>query len=181
MKIDQDATGLGLFVVTMIAAALLVPELSVGLLGQPAFWAVIGGAVTLTVITILRSQGRRGTAVERVVLATFLFLMPTVYLASWLRSGGEITWFWIELSGQVGFGALAVLGLRRSPWLLAAGIGAHGLLWDAWHYGRTPFMPDWYAIACAVVDVGAGVYVATQVSAWRGSQRADRDPTLARR
>ncbi len=30
------------------------------------------------------------------------------------------TWLWVELSGQVGFGVLAILGLRRSPWRVRA-------------------------------------------------------------
>ncbi len=167
MKIDADGFGLGLFVLTVVTAALLVPDLSVETVGHPTFAAVVGGAIVLTVVTVLRAGGRRGSRLERTGLAVFLLLMPTVYLVGWLLSGAGTSWLWVELAGQTAFGALAVLGLRRSPWVLAAGIGAHGLVWDSWHYGRTPFMPDWYAIACAVVDVGAAVYVAAQVRAWR--------------
>ena len=143
MRSDLDSVGLALFVLTMVAAALLVPDLSVSLLGQPVFGAIVGGALILAVVTVLRAQGRRGTTLERWTMALFLFLMPPVYLTSWLRFGDGRGWLWVELAGQTLFGALAVAGLLRWPWLLAVGIGAHGLLWDAWHYGRAPFMPDW--------------------------------------
>jgi hypothetical protein len=167
MKTDLDALGLAAFAATTFAAALVVPDLSLSLVGQPVFSAVIASAIVLTLVTVLRARGRRGSRLERLFLALFLSLMPTVYLMSWLRFGGGGGWLGSELAGQVVFGALAIAGLRRSPWFLAIGIAGHGILWDAWHYGRTPFMPDWYAIFCAVVDVGLAIYVATQVPAWQ--------------
>lgn len=165
--IKLDALGLAAFVAMTFAAALVVPDLSLSLVGQPVFSAVMASAIVLTLVTVLRARGRRGSGLERLSLALFLSLMPTVYLMSWLRFGGGAGWLGTELAGQVVFGALAIAGLRRSPWLLAIGIAGHGILWDAWHYGRTPFMPDWYAIFCAVIDVGLGIYVATQVPAWQ--------------
>jgi hypothetical protein len=167
MHTDHDALGLAALVLSTLAALLLVPDLSVALLGHPAFGAVIGAAAMLTLIVVLRGRGRRGSALERFAFAAFLALMPTVYVMSRLRFGGSANWLGLELLGQGLFAALALVGARRSPWILAAGIAGHGLLWDSWHHGRTPFMPDWYAIACLIVDVGWGLYVATQVRAWR--------------
>ena len=167
---DHDALGLAALVLSTMAALLLVPDLSLAVLGQPAFGAVIGAALTLTLVVVLRGRGRRGSALERSAFAIFLALMPTVYVVSRLRFGGSLQWLWLELLGQGLFAVLALVGARRSPWILAAGIAGHGLLWDSWHHGRTPFMLDWYAVACLIVDVGWGFYVATQVRAWRGNK-----------
>ena len=67
----------------------------------------------------------------------------------------------------LGLAALAAIGARRAPWLLGVGVMAHGLLWDSWHIGRAPFMPDWYSLACLIVDVGWGLWALGRVSAWR--------------
>lgn len=166
---DPDALGLAALVLSTMAATLLVPDLSLAALGDPAFGAVVGAAVTLTLVVVLRGRGRRGSVLERSAFAIFLALMPMVYVVSRLRFGGSANWLWLELLGQGVFAGLALVGARRSPWILAAGIAGHGLLWDSWHYGRTPFMPDWYAIACLIVDVGWGLYVATQARTWRGN------------
>ncbi len=170
MRSDLDALGLAAFVVATFAAALVVPDLSLSLVGLPVFHAVVASAVVLTLVTVVRARGPRGSRLERVSMALFLSLMPTIYLMSWLRFGGGGEWLLTELAGQVVFAALAIAGYRRWPWLLVLGIGGHGLLWDAWHYGRTPFMPAWYAIFCAVVDVGLAIYVATQVPVWPKSR-----------
>jgi hypothetical protein len=167
MKPDLDAIGLVLLVSSYTAAALLVPDLSLKLAGEPVFGGVVGAAALLCLIVVLRAKGRRGTALERRCLALFLLLMPTVYLTSWLRAGGERSWLWIEMGGQILYGGLAFAGLLRSPWFLAAGIAAHGLLWDSWHLGRAPFIPDWYVLACVIIDVCFAAYVAAQVRAWR--------------
>lgn len=50
--------------------------------------------------------------------------------------------------------------------MLALGIAAHGVLWDTWHHGRTNSMPDWYATACLVVDLGWGFYACRKIRAW---------------
>jgi hypothetical protein len=164
VTLDLDAAGLVLLVLSTIAAALLVPDLSAGLLGQPAFAGVVGGGVALALIVVLR-RGRRGSGAERLVLAIFLALMPSIYVASCLRFGGGTGWLSLEVGGQFLFAALAFAGWRWTPRLLVAGIAGHGLIWDLSHYGRTSFMPDWYAIACMVVDLGWAFYAATQAKA----------------
>jgi len=133
-------------------------------------------AVTIATIVLLyvtRFLGARGIAIERIVLALFLAAMPVVYLLRWLlnRDGAGNEWLWLELLGFVVYGALAVLGLKVSPWYLAVGIAAHGAAWDIWHYFiEETYMPHWYAIACLLVDVGLGLYVAARIPAWRQSQ-----------
>jgi hypothetical protein len=80
---------------------------------------------------------------------------------------------WIELLGLVVYVALAVLGLKVSPWFLVVGIAAHGLAWDSWHY-HSAYIPNWYAIACLLADIGLSVYIAARIPAWRDWQRMAR-------
>lgn len=171
-----DSLGLVLLPLSVAAALLTVPDLSAATVAHPTFAAMVACTGVLALITALRGRGRRGTRIERGTLALFLLLMPTIYLASWLQAGGSHHgWFGVELAGQAAFAVLAFLGWRRAPLLLGVGILAHGTLWDAWHFGRTPFMPDWYAIACGVVDVGCGIYALAQVRAWSAAAQ----PSLA--
>src|SRR5688572_8149436 len=111
MKPGFDTIGLVLLIVSFTAAALLVPDLSLQLVSQPVFGGVVGAAVLLCLIVVLRSQGRRGSPLERLCLALFLLFMPTVYLMSWLRFGEDRSWLWIELCGQALYGCLAFAGL----------------------------------------------------------------------
>lgn len=136
--------------------------------------AVFAGA-TITLMYVTRFLGRRGIAIERIAVALFLAGMPVVYIMRWLvnRGGAGSGWLWIELLGLVVYVALAVLGLKVSPWFLVAGIAAHGLAWDSWHY-YSAYIPNWYAIACLLADVGLSVYIAARIPAWRDWQRAAR-------
>jgi hypothetical protein len=92
---------------------------------------------------------------ERNLLAGFLVGMPLVYVARYLfASAGRMAnyWFWVEVLGTAIFAALAVLGVKRSPWFLAIGMVLHGLTWDIWHYQNSTYIPDWYVIACLAAE-----------------------------
>ncbi|MBI5515722.1 MAG: hypothetical protein HY909_18210 [Deltaproteobacteria bacterium] len=167
MKRDLDTVGLVALLLGYSAAALLVPDFRpLELLLEPTIGAVAGTAALVTVVVVQRSKGRRGSLLERRVMAAFLALMPTVYLSSWHLHHGAGGWLGLELLGLGVFAALAWWGLKRSPWVLAAGIAAHGVLWDSWHLGRQGFIADWYVVACVVVDLAFGFYVATQARAF---------------
>ena len=146
-----------------------------GILRDPCLQGAVVAAATIVLLYVTRLLGTRGIAIERIVLALFLAAMPVVYILRWLleRDGAGSGSLWLELLGFVVFAALAVLGLKVSPWYLAAGIAGHGIAWDIWHY-FTPetYAPHWYAIACLLVDVGVGMYVAARIPAWRDWQRA---------
>ena len=137
--------------------------------------AAVAAAATIVLLWVTRLLGARGIAIERIVLALFLAAMPVVYILRWLTAadGAGIAWLWLELLGLVVYATLAVMGLKVSPWYLAVGIAAHGIAWDIWHYfTRETYMPHWYAIACLLVDVGIGAYVAARIPAWREWKRA---------
>ena len=132
-------------------------------LPAPEYWGLVGSLITCLTVIYLRRRSGPGSRAERTMWATFLALMPVVYVAAWMRAGVARGALGVEMVGLVAFGLAALLG-RRSPWFLAAGIGAHGL-WDAWHIGHVAFLGPryitrWYAIFCLIVDVGFAAYAA---------------------
>lgn len=161
----MDTIALAAFVLSTTFSLLLAPDLHVADLIEPTVNAMIAAPVTMTVILALRLSGAQPVW-ERRVLAAFLLLMPTVYLLSLALHGAGAGWLSTELGGQLLYGALAIAGLVHSGWWLVLGIGAHGLAWDLWHYGRTSFIPDWYAVGCMIVDIGWAFYAASRVAVW---------------
>lgn len=105
---------------------------------------------------------------ERAIAAIFLATMPLVYLASWAWTDPHdaTAWLGLEALGLVAYAALALLGIRRSPWFLVAGIAAHGIAWDLWHHAHATYIPHWYATGCAIVDVAYATYIAACIPRW---------------
>jgi hypothetical protein len=169
----MDNVALAALVLSTGFSLLAVPDVHPGDLIEPTVQAAITTPIVLTVLLAFRLGGKPPVW-ERRLMAFFLAVMPTVYLTSMAVHGGDRTWLAIELAGQLAFAALALAGLRGSGWFLVAGIAAHGLLWDAWHLGRTSFMPDWYAIACLIVDVGWAAYAASRVAVWEAARATPR-------
>ena len=144
--------------------------------GDPCLLAAVATVVIVVFLWATRWQGLRGVSFERNLLAAFLVGMPLVYVARYLfASTGRAAnhWLWIEVLGVIIFAALAVLGLKRSPWFLAIGIVAHGLAWDSWHYRNSTYIPEWYAIACLAVDLALSAYVAARVPAYQRASRIE--------
>jgi hypothetical protein len=129
---------------------------------------LINGAVFATVAVIvpafLLSRFTRDI-VGRSVLVIFLFIAAGAYFG-FATSGREVlgtgqVWMLVELVQVVGFGTLALLGLRGSPYWLAAGWALHPF-WDvALHYVGPghPFTPWTYAIACVSFDWLVALYI----------------------
>jgi hypothetical protein len=166
----MDLLAIAVLVLSTSASMLLVPDVHARDLIEPTVQAALGTPIVLTALLLGRFAGWR-PLVERSLLAAFLFFMPTVYLGALALHGGGAPWPAVEAGGQAVFAALALVGLFGPEWVLVGGIAAHGLLWDLWHYGRTPFMPDWYAVGCLVVDVGWAVYAASRVPVWAEERR----------
>ena len=66
-----------------------------------------------------------------------------------------------------------MLGVKRSPWFLAIGMALHGLAWDAWHYRKSNYIPDWYVIACLAVDLAFGAYIASRVLTYQSASHIE--------
>ncbi len=105
--------------------------------GDPCLVAAAGTAVVVACLWLTRLRGLRGVRFERNLLAGFLVAMPLVYVSRYLfASAGRAAnyWLWVEVLGALAFAALAVFGVKRSPWFLAIGMVLHGVAWDSWHY-----------------------------------------------
>ena len=102
--------------------------------------------------------------VGRSVLVIFLFIAAGAYFGFAIVGrevvGTQPNWMLVELVQVVVFATLALLGLRGSPYWLAAGWALHPL-WDfVLHYigpGHS-FTPWTYAIACVSFDWLIAVY-----------------------
>ena len=159
-----------LFMVPLVLATIallwIVPESPLRNLDDPNHWGVLGFVLTLLVLVNLWMRGIRGSRTERDLFVLFLVGMPIIYLADWVRFGGDGIWLWVELAGALVYWTLAYLAVRRSPWFLAGGIAAHAL-WDGWHYGSSTYVPDWYVVGCVVIDLAVGLYLISWVRAWQ--------------
>lgn len=143
---------------------------------NPAYFALVGASVTSAVLLVLRLWSPRQLRLERLALAVFLGSMPLIYLWSALWRSAEPAQLFTEAIGLLVFGGIAVLGYRGSPWWLAAGIAAHGLLWDAWHHGHAQFIEAWYPLGCLLFDVALGALVMAQQIGQRAVPRSATDP-----
>jgi len=163
-----------LIIVTLVGTWLSLYRVPWQVSGDPC---LIGAGVTGGIVVCLwltRWRGLHRVIFERNLITGFLVLMPLVYVARYLFAAtgdGANYWFWVEVLGTGIFVALAVLGVKRSPWFLAIGMVLHGLAWDAWHYRDSTYIPDWYVIACLAVDLSFGAYVAARVPAYQRASR----------
>jgi hypothetical protein len=121
-------------------------------------------AVAVVVPAFLLSRFTRDI-VGRSLLAIFLFIAAGAYFG-FATLGREVVdtqpiWMLVELAQVIVFGTLALLGLRGSPYWLAAGWALHPL-WDVvLHYigpGHS-FTPWTYAIACVSFDWLVAIYI----------------------
>ncbi len=166
-------TGAALTVLTMVTVWTIfqVPSWR-GVFLDPCLIATIGAALTVALLWTTLIRGGRAIRLEYRWLALFLAAMPVVYFGRFFypaHAGVTSSWLWIELLGIPIYGALGWLGLKRSPWFLSMGIALHGLGWDVWHYHRSAYIPDWYAVGCLVVDLALAAYVAVRIPALRES------------
>jgi hypothetical protein len=154
----RNVLGIFILAVSAVAGLAVVPSAAWAHPGDPCIGAIFGFLLTVVALSVCRVL--RWPRLERRWLAVFLAAMPLVYLRSGLLQGVPLGVEWIGLGV---FLLLAVAGWFVSPWFLVAGLFAHGLTWDLWHLPAGGAVPTWYALACAIVDVGLGAYVVTRV------------------
>jgi hypothetical protein len=163
-----------LIIITLVGTWLGLYRIPWQISGDPCLIAAAATVLVVTCLWLTHWRGLRGAIFERNLLAGFLVAMPLVYVARYLfasTSGAANHWLWVEVLGTLIFAALAVLGVKRSPWFLAIGMVLHGLAWDAWHYRTSTYIPDWYVIACLAVDLSVGAYVAARIPAYQRASR----------
>jgi hypothetical protein len=158
MAARRDLVGIAFLAVSTLVTGAVIPLSAWAQPADPCTGALYGFLLTLVALSIFRRL--RWPRVERRWLAVFLAAMPLVYIRSGLLHGMPLGGEWVGLGL---FLLLAIAGWVVSPWFLVVGLFAHGLTWDLWHLRAGGVVPAWYALACAIVDVGLGAYAATRV------------------
>ena len=134
----------------------MTAQMFVGLLVEGAILAV-----PLILIAFLLSRFIRDI-IGHSLLVVFLFAAAGAYFGFALLAAPGPIWVLAELVQVIIFGAIALLGLRGSPWWLAAGWALHPL-WDVvLHYvgpGHS-FAPITYTIPCLSFDLLVAAYTA---------------------
>ena len=146
---------MGIVLLATVGLVLLVPDNPLKHLDNPSYWGVIGYLLIFIGVVFIR-LARQPATLERLVLTLFLAGMPLIYLANWVRFDGASLWVLFEVLGLLLFMGLALFSRKRLV-LLSLGIAAHGL-WDLLHYNQAMYVPNWYVLACAIVDLAVGMY-----------------------
>ena len=118
-------------------------------------------SVQLIVVSFLLSRFTRDV-VGRSLLAIVLIIAALAYVAFAIRAGESAFWVVGEWWGGGIYGTMGLLGVRGSPWWLAAGWALHPL-WDVvLHYfgPGSSFAPVSYTIPCVSFDLLVAVYIA---------------------
>ncbi len=124
----------------------------------------VNAAVAVIVPAFLLSRFTR-EIVGRSVLVIFLFVAAGAYFG-FATLGRDVVdtqpiWMLVELAQVIVFGVLGLLGLRGSPYWIAAGWALHPF-WDfALHYvgpGHS-FTPWTYVFACISFDWLIAIYI----------------------
>jgi hypothetical protein len=116
--------------------------------------------------------------VGRSLLVILLFAAAGAYFGFAIAAGAGPLWTVVELLQVVAFGAFALLGLRGSPYWLAAGWALHPV-WDIGvHYaGPGTFAPTTYTIACVSFDLVVAAFIIGTRRSGRGeSYPSTNDP-----
>jgi hypothetical protein len=147
---------------------------------------LINGAIFATVAVIvpafLLSRFTRDI-IGRSVLVIFLFIAAGAYFG-FATLGREVVdtqpiWMLVEIAQVIVFGAIAMLGLRGSPYWIAVGWVLHPF-WDVVVHYIGPghaFTPWTYAIACISFDWLVALYI---VIAYRLGLVGERRQVFAR-
>ncbi|MEX5237418.1 DUF6010 family protein [Kocuria arenosa] len=124
---------------------------------------LLGGAINgaiLALVAYLLSRYLR-ESIGRVLLAVVLVAAGGFYVGFAVTAGAGPGWVALELTQAGILATFAVLGLRRSPYWLAAGWALHPF-WDIplhlWGPGHA-FAPEAYAVSCLTYDWVVALYV----------------------
>lgn len=109
---------------------------------------------------------------ERGFYPVVLIVIATLYLlfAAMANSTGSLV---AETIPALVFVTMAVLGFRRTPWLVVAGLALHGVF-DFFHHAVivNPGVPTWWPGWCLSYDVVASAYLAVLILIRRSSSAA---------
>jgi hypothetical protein len=109
---------------------------------------------------------------ERSFYPVVLIVIATLYLLFAVMAGSTDSLVAEAIPALV-FVALAVLGFRKTPWLVVAGLAVHGVF-DFFHHAviANPGVPVWWPGWCLAYDVVAAAYLAALILIRRTSPTA---------
>lgn len=109
---------------------------------------------------------------ERSFYPVVLIIIAALYLLFAVMAGstGSLV---AETVPALVFVTMAVLGFRRTPWIVVAGLALHGTF-DFFHRAviANPGVPEWWPGWCLSYDVVAAAYLATLIVIRRPSRAA---------
>ena len=109
---------------------------------------------------------------ERGFYPVVLIVIANLYLlfAAMAKSTGALVG---ETIPALVFVAMAVIGFRKSPWVVVAGLALHGVF-DFFHHAliANPGVPVWWPGWCLAYDVVASAYLALLILIRKTSQAA---------
>ena len=102
---------------------------------------------------------------DRAFYATVLLVIAFLYLLFAAIGGGSRRVFLVESLIASVFVVAASVGFRKSMWLVAAGLAAHGVM-DFFHgqLVANPGVPAWWPAFCGAYDVAAAGYLAWRLT-----------------
>ena len=130
------------------------------------YW--VGAIVALAVI----GAGTFGLDRGRSFYPTVLIVVASYY-ALFAVMGGSVKSLEVEVAVGLGFSTLALVGFKKSMWLVAAGIAGHGVFDFFVHvFIPNPGMPIWWPGFCGTADLFLGGWLAVLILK-RGDHAAD--------
>lgn len=151
-----------LLLLATTAALAVIPDWPIFHLDNPSYWSMMGFLyLTIRLVVLPDSSWKKGS-INRTLIIAFLAVVQLVYIANWIRYGESETDLIIQIVGSVVW-LIFAFKARQSNTVLWMGCLLHAL-WDAAHFGRVEFIPDWYAAACLAADIGIGAFVLLSIS-----------------
>jgi len=118
---------------------------------------VIGIVLSLGVAVFARTVGLDR---DRAFYPTIVIVVASYYVLFAAMSGSTSALL-IESIVMAGFTAVAVMGFKKSGWIVALALAGHGVF-DAFHGHviTNPGVPSWWPAFCGAYDVGAAIGLA---------------------
>ncbi|MGZ8998712.1 MAG: hypothetical protein ACXW2T_07650 [Allosphingosinicella sp.] len=109
-----------------------------------------------------------------------VLIVIAVYYDLFAVMSGSTAALMVEIVASLPFAAVAVIGFRRSPWIVAAGLAAHGVF-DYFHADliENPGVPAWWPAWCLAYDIAAAACLAWIIVSRQGS-KGDEDKSSSR-
>lgn len=154
---DRLSPSAMLLLAASLSAVLVVPGLPYLQLHDPGHWGLLAFLAVAALFLRKRHASWSPRSMNRFNARCVLAGMPVIYVAyAFLEGGSGHSLLW-ESSGLAFWVVLAIMAGRRLE-LIWIGVLLHAI-WDAAHFGRTDYVPDWYSAACLAADIGLAGFI----------------------